>query len=557
MSPVMKGKNALLESLRAEGVEYIFGNPGTSEAAIMDALEDYPELKYMLVVQEGVAIGMAEGYARTTGKVGFVSLHIDNGLANAFSLLIDSKKIGTPMVVTAGNKDVRKLGEGRTDLAELARPFTKWSVEVTHPEQYPSVIRRAFTEARTPPTGPVFISFAGNSLDDSAEVEIAPSKPHRVEPPADPAAIEEAAAMLAHAKSPVMVVGDRVAQYGGMAAAVKVAERTGARVFGHAAADMNFPTSHPQWQGGLSLRVPSGRQAMQNADVVLAVGCPVFSDFFHQTGRALRPETKLIHIDLQPGEIGKSEPTDLGILASPKAALEALDKALGDRMKGTDMEAARGRASSLAAESRKAAEAFDKTAQAAHGKRPMGPAALTSELARNWPKGAILLDDSISTRGVLQQALKFTEPGSYLGGGGGAIGWGMGMALGAKLGRPDRPVIAVVGDGSAMMTIQALWTAASYKIPVVYVICNNASYRILKVNMAVYKRMAGLDVAKPSKYMGMDFNIPFDMAAMARAFGMKGVRIEDPAQIGPELKKAVAGNEPVLLDVVIDGSFTP
>jgi benzoylformate decarboxylase len=549
----MKGKHALLESLRAEGVEYIFGNPGTSEAAIMEALEDYPGLKYMLVVQEGVAIGMAEGYGRASGKVPFVSLHIDNGLGNAFSLMIDSKKCGTPMVVTAGNKDVRKLAEGRIDLAELARPFTKWSVEVTHPEQYPSVIRRAFTEARTPPTGPVFISFAGNSFDDSAEIQIAPSKPHRVAPPADPAAIEEAAALLARAKSPVMVVGDRVAQYGGIAAAVKVAERTGARVYGHAAADMNFPTTHPQWMGGLNLRMPAGRQAVQAADVVLAVGCPVFSDFFHQTGRALRPETKLVHIDLQPGEIGKSEPTDIGILASPKAALESLDEALADRMNGTDIETARGRAAALAAEGRAAADAFEKLARTARQKRPMGPAALASELGRNWPEGAVLLDDSISTRGVLHQALRFTEPGSYLGGGGGAIGWGMGMALGAKLARPDRPVIAVVGDGSAMMTIQALWTAVASEIPVVYVICNNASYRILKVNMNVYKRMAGTQ-DKPSKYMAMDFNVPFDMAALARAFGMHGVRIEDPAQIGPELKKAVASGKPALLDVVIDGA---
>jgi benzoylformate decarboxylase len=553
MSPVMKGKYALLESLRAEGVEYIFGNPGTSEAAIMDALEDYPDLKYMLVVQEGVAIGMAEGYARASGRVPFVSLHIDNGLGNAFSLLIDSKKAGTPMVVTAGNKDVRKLGEGRVDLAEMARPFTKWSVEVTHPEQYPSVMRRAFTEARTPPTGPVFVSFAGNTFDDSAEVQVIPSRPQRVEPLADPAAIEEAALLLTRAKAPVMVLGDRVSQYRAVGAAVKVAERTGARVYGHAAADMNFPTSHPQWLGGLNLRMPSGRQALQTADVVLAVGCPVFSDFFHQPGRVLGPQTRLIHIDLHPGELGKSEPTDLGILASPRAALEALDDALEVRMDGADAEAARGRAAGVAAESRRSAESFEKTAQAARNKHPMGPAALGWELGRHWPQGAILLDDAISTRGVLHQGVRFSEPGSYIGGGGGAIGWGMGMALGVKLARPDRPVVAVVGDGSAMMTLQALWTAAAFKIPVVYVICNNASYRILKVNMAVYKRMAGLG-DKPSRHIGMDFNIPFDMAAIARAFGMSGVRIEDPDRIGPELGAAVAAGGPALLDVVIDGA---
>ena len=183
---VMSGKHALMQMLRAEGVQHIFGNPGTSEAAIMDALESYPELDYQLVVQESVAVGMADAYARATGNVGFINLHIDNGLANAFALLIDSKNAGTPLVITAGNKDVRKLAEGRSDLARMAEPFTKWSAEITHPEQYPAVIRRAFNEARTPPTGPVFVSFSSNSLDAEADIEIVPSTRSRMSPSADP-----------------------------------------------------------------------------------------------------------------------------------------------------------------------------------------------------------------------------------------------------------------------------------------------------------------------------------------------------------------------------------
>ena len=172
---VMTGTYGLLEMLRAENVKYIFGNPGTSEAAIMDGLEDFPDIEYILVVQEGVAVGMADAYARATGKVGFISLHIDNGLANAFSLLADSNYAGTPLVITAGNKDVRKLAEGRSDLARMAEPFCKWSVEITHPDQYPNVLRRAFLEARTPPTGPVFVSFSANSLDDESDMDIYPS----------------------------------------------------------------------------------------------------------------------------------------------------------------------------------------------------------------------------------------------------------------------------------------------------------------------------------------------------------------------------------------------
>ena len=153
----LAGKHALLQMFVAEGVNYVFGNPGTSETPMMTILPEYKDLNYVLVLQEGVAVGMAEGYGRSTGTVPLVSLHIDNGMANGLSMMIDQLRSGTPMVMTAGNKDIRKLGSGRSDLAELARPFAKWSAEITHPGQVPSVIRRAFQEAKTSPTGPVFI----------------------------------------------------------------------------------------------------------------------------------------------------------------------------------------------------------------------------------------------------------------------------------------------------------------------------------------------------------------------------------------------------------------
>ena len=173
--PRMTGKRALFEMLRAEGVRHIFGNPGTSESAIMETLEDYPDIGYHLALQEGVAMGMADAYARAARTPAFVNLHIDTGLANGISLLNNAHQGGTPLVLTAANKDVRKLAEGRTELAEMVRLFTKWTAEVTHPEQIPGAVRRAFNEAKTPPTGPVFLAFAANALDDEADVEIVPS----------------------------------------------------------------------------------------------------------------------------------------------------------------------------------------------------------------------------------------------------------------------------------------------------------------------------------------------------------------------------------------------
>ena len=551
----MRGSIALMEMLRAEGVKYIFGNPGTSEAPILDAMEAYPDFEYVLAVQESVAIGMADTYARATGTPAFVSLHIDNGLSNSFALLIDSYNTGTPLVVTAGNKDVRKLTEGRSDLAEMARPYTKWSAEITHPEQYPSAIRRAFNEAASPPTGPVFLSLSANSPDDEADIDIVPSRRFTKSPNADPKDIEDAVELLARAENPILLVGDRVMETGGTAAAVRVAEQLGAAVYGYLRTQVNFPTGHPQYMGPMTVRHSAAVETLNNADVVLAAGCPVFSEFFYKGDTVLGPHTKLVHIDINADEIGKSEPTDVGVFASPGAALAQLAEVLESEMTGSQIEAARGRAEAVAAKTRAADEAFRSTAPSGGSRRPMSPESAMLALSEALPDNAVVFDDSVSNRASLQAAAKFNEPGDFFSARGNSIGWGPGGGLGLKLANPDRPVVAVCGDGSAMMSVQGLWTAVNSNIPTVFVMCNNAMYRILKLNMNIYKNDIQGRPDEPSKYMAMDFPVPFDFAALGKAFGMHGVRIEDPLEIGPELNKAIEMNAPAVLDIVMDGAI--
>ena len=314
------GKHALLKMFEAEGVEYMFGNPGTSEAPMMAVMDQYPSIEYVLVLQEGVAVGLAEGYARSTGKVPLVSLHIDNGMSNGLSLMIDQLYSGTPMVMTAGNKDIRKLAPGRSDLAAMARPYAKWSTEITHAEQVPAVIRRAFQEARTVPTGPVFVAMSANAFDDEAEMELIPSARVDISPSADSRSIDDICGLIARAERPILIVGDRVAESDGTSVAVAVAEAGGMRVYGHGSTSVNFPAGHPLWQGVLSMRTPEAVAAVRAADVVVAVGCPVFEDFFYQPGQFIAKNSKLVHIDINPGAIGKSEPTDIGVVASPGKA---------------------------------------------------------------------------------------------------------------------------------------------------------------------------------------------------------------------------------------------
>ncbi len=549
----MTGKRAFLEMLRAEGVKYIFGNPGTSEGAIMSSLPAFPDIEYVLATQEGVAMGMADGYACAAGEPSFVNLHIETGLANGISLLHHAMDGGTPLVLTSGNKDVRKLAEGRADLVEMARQFTKWSAEITHPEQVPSVLRRAFNEAKTPPTGPVYVAVAANAFDDEADVEILPSSRHHYRAAADPEAVQAAADLLSSAANPVMLVGDRLAQSGGTDVAVRLAELLGAGVYTTSYARMNFPSGHPQFLGRINAALPASRELLSSSDVVLAVGTDVFSGFFYFSGRSLSAKTKLIHLDSSHRAVGRSEPTDLGIIADPNSGLVDIYDAAAQNMSGSAQETARSRAESVAWQKEERRAAWEKRLKDRWDQRPMTAERMMTEAANALPPEAIIVDDSISSKDALHGAFRFNQPDSIFGERAGAIGWGMGSTMGVKLAHPDRPVVGVVGDGSAMMTVQGLWTAAAANIPVIYLVCNNRSYRILKVNLNTYKNQI-VHEETPDGYVGMDFPVPLNIAGIASAIGVYGRTIEDPSEIGPALRQALDSGKPAVLDVVIDGS---
>ena len=546
--------------LIAEGVEYIFGNPGTSETPFMDVLQDYPQLKYILALQEASAVGMADGYARATGKPAFANVHIAAGLANALSILYDSYRGGTPLVLTAGNSDTRALHTEPTlsgNLVEMTRQYTKWSAQVTHASEIPAVVRRAFREAKTPPTGPVFLSFPWNSLDDEAEVDIIPSSPGYFRSRPDPQGIGEAARLLARAENPIMVVGDRVAQSGAVAEAVKAAELLGARVLAAAFTEVNFPTSHPQFLGSLNLNNPTTKGMFAGADVVLAVGTNVFTSFLYVPEPLFGSRTTLIHLDSSAREVEKVYPTQVGLVSDPKSGLADLVDVLDQEMSAAMKEAAKTRAATLAEEKQRAREPYRRRLEAAWDKDPMSVERMMVEMAQALPDNVILVDESVTSRASLLGAMEFNEPGCYHAIQGGGLGWSMGAAQGVKLANPDRPVVSVVGDGASLYTIQALWTAARYQIPVTYVICNNRTYKILKQNMDIYLRDMLNDQGRKSQYVGMDFPLALNLSAIGEGFGVEGVQVTIPQQIGPALQKALSSGKPYVVDVVIDSAPYP
>ena len=556
MSEKMTGKQALLEMLKAEGVRFIFGNPGTSEGPIIDILGDYPEFRYILALQESVAVGMGESYARATGAASFVSLHVDSGLANGIALMLDAYNTGTPMVVTSANYDVRKISENKTDLAELVRPVTKWSVELTHAEQIPSAIRRAFNEANSHPRGPVYVGFTSNALEETAEMNIVPSHPIFDATRPSLEGIEQASTLLLGASNPIMMVGDRVSDDGAIDQAVQLAELLGLPVYQSRGAEVSFPTTHGQFFGNFSLRVADNRAVLQDVDLVLAVGMDAFEELFYWGDIILKPETKLVHIDPIPGRVGKSEPPDVGIVAHCGLALAELAEAIDGKLSPGDRAEIDQRRAAVTSESRRSRQAFEESVSAKWDGKPMSPARMMAELAAAVPDNAVIVDDAISNRAMLRHYFQAHQRGDIRGVRGQSIGGGIGATMGTQCANPDRPVFGIIGDGSAMMTVQGLWTAANDNIPCIFVICNNGMYRVLKVNFNIYQKdVLELPETSGGNLLYSDFGTPLDLASIASSMGVHGERISDPAEIKPAVDRAVASGKPALLDIVIDGSL--
>ncbi len=556
MTQLMTGKQALLEMLKAEGVEFIFGNPGTSEGPIIDMLGDYPELRYILTLQESVAVGMGESYARATGKASFVSLHVDSGLANGIALMLDAYNTGTPMVVTSANYDIRKTTEGLTDLAELVRPVTKWSVQLTHPDQIPGAIRRAFNEANSHPKGPVYVGFTANALEGSGDMNIIPSQPVFDEPRPNPEGIKAAADLLMRADRSIMMVGDRVSDDGAMNKAVDLAELLGLPVYGSRAAEVAFPTNHPQFLGTLSLRMSDQRSILERADLVLAIGMDAFEELFYWGDVILNRETKLIHIDPVAGKVGKSEPTDVGIVAHCGLAIDELINQITPMLTPESKQAISNRVKLISDESHESKKSFERSVEGKWDGKPITPARMMFELSNALPENAIVVDDSLSNRAMFRHYFQASERGDIRGVRGQSIGGGIGATMGTQCANPERPVFGVIGDGSAMMTIQGLWTAANDNIPCIFVICNNGMYRILRTNFNIYQKdVLGLSETSGENLLYSEFATPFDMAAIANSMGVHGERIIEPSEIKPAVDRAVASGKPALLDIIIDSAL--
>ena len=552
----MAGNEALMELLRNEGVEYVFGIPGSTEIQFMDALEKHPEMKYILGLHEVVVAGMAEGYARVSGKPGFLNLHTGTGLGAAIPMLLNAKMGGVPLVVTAGQQDTRLLLKEphlAGDLVRTARLFAKWYAEVLHADEIPVAIQRAFKMAMQPPAGPVFLSLPTNVLEQNIDFEYIPNKPPLTELRPDQEAINQAAELLINTKTPVIFVESGVAKNNALSEVVEFAELIGARVAQPWMADVNFPVHHPQYIGDLHLGEPGTRELMASADVLVCIGCPQFSPRSYQPRPITTQNTKIIQLDDDPWEIAKNFPVTVGVQGSIKASLRELNDILEKKMTAETRESVKIRINEIAREQEAKTDTLNQQDEAERDNVPISISRLMWELKGAIKPGTIVVDDCWSASGMLRRILDLNESRSYhRARRGGSIGWGLPGALGVKLAAQNRPVVSVSGDGSAMWSIQTLWTAAHYDIPVTFIITANATYQQVKL---MRKMRMGGEVNE--KHAGMDLEPPvIDLCKLSESMGVRGDRVEQPNDLGDILKDAIDSDEPRLIEVKVERKET-
>ena len=556
--PTMPGKIALLELLKQEGVRVMFGNPGTTELPLMDAFAAEREMRYILALQEAPAMGMADGYAQASGQLSCVNLHAAPGLGNAMGMLYDAQKAGSPVIVTAGQHEQRfNFTEPLlwADLPVVARPFVKWSEEVRRLSDLPRAIHRAAKTALAPPTGPVFLSLPGDILTDSEDLDL--GQPTRIASGfrGDLSAIGQAAALMAKAKSPVIIAGDAVPQGNALGELVAFAEALAAPVYDEGMATRAmFPSSHPLYRGAL-VRLPAAiRGMLAQHDLLVSIGADLFTLSLPDDIDSMPEGMKVVHLDTNPWELGKNYPAEVALLGEPKTTLPDMTAALLAARSAAEAEAVAKRLAHARAEGISSLARLNANAEALSERHPIHPLSLMQAIGRVLPEDAVVIDETVSSGANLRRFLKSDDPQSFFGMRGGGIGWGLPAAIGAKIALPDRPLVALIGDGSAMYTIQGLWTAAREKLRMVFVIINNHSYRILKQRTNAMKGLA----AQADLYVGMELDRPrVDFVSVARGLGLTAHRATTLSEVQDMLEAALAHDGPTLLDVEVDRSWKP
>lgn len=562
-SPTMAektGRFAILEQFLADGMHVMFGNPGTVEQGFLDALAYYPSLKYILTLQESVAVLAADGYARATQKPTLVQLHSTPGVGNAIGALYQAKRGHSPLVVIGGDAGTQYLAmdsQMAGDLVAFAEPVTKWSTVVVDPSSLLRVLRKAIKIASTPPMGPVYVCLPMDVLDTPSVEEVFPTSIPSTRVAPDDQTIKDIALMLAAADRPMIYVGDGVAYSDAQDELAQVAELLGAEVWEADAGEVNLSYRHPSYKGMTGhMFGTASLPIISQGDVNLICGTYVLPEVFPILGNIFAPQAKVIHIDLNSYEIAKNHPVTLGVTADPKLTLGKVAQALKELMTTQQKESAASRLAKLSGAKKAQREQVLNQDRAVRDNVPLQMSRFMEELMNQLPEDAIIFDEALTNSPSISRYFAPTRTGQYFITRGGSLGVGIPGAIGAKLANPEKSVIGFTGDGGAMYTIQALWTAARHNINAKFVVCNNSSYRLLQLNIDAYWKERSI----PKHDFPLSFDLsspPLQFDVMARSMNVESIRVEKPAEIAPAIQQALAHPGPFLIDLVLEGDTHP
>jgi len=552
------GADLVLDVLESEGIRYIFGNPGTTELPLMDALSTRADISYVLGLHESVCAGMADGYARASMRPSFVNLHTAAGLGNAVGVLSNAAATRTPIVVTAGQQDQRHLFAepflaGR--LTEIAGGFAKQVSEVHHVADLAPMLRRAFRDASAPPAGPVFVSIPMDVLGQDTTLPAPPAT--HVDERTVPVEIGRLAALVRDVprRSFAVVAGDEVASSGAVEILTEVAERLGCAVYGTPLhSSLVFPTSHPLWSGALPADAEKMASLLSAYQRVLLVGSRGFMTFVHKDAWPLPSHVELLHLSPAPSDLGRTYPARIALVGDPRETLREL-LALLDPLDPDEVAAA---AAAVGAASAGRVAADRARADAAEAsvdpEGRMHPMAAVRAVLAALPPALTVVDEAVTNDPYIRAFHRVGEPGRFLYSRGGGLGWGVPAALGVSLATDRSSVVAITGDGSFLYSPQSLWTAVHEDLPVVAVVLNNRGYLILRHILSDMRRQ-GAPVGAPLEeraHVGTEIAAPaVDLVAVAEGFGASAVRVRALDDVGEAVSGALSARRPFLVEISV------
>ncbi|GHH88725.1 benzoylformate decarboxylase [Streptomyces sulfonofaciens] len=527
MSELSTVHDVTFDLLRSLGLTTVFGNPGSTEQPF---LRDFPsDFTYVLALQEASVVAMADAFAQTTGRPALVNVHSSAGLGNSLGSLVSAYHSHTPLIVTAGQQH-REMLIGEPFLASreattLPKPWVKWSYEPARAEDVPQAFMRAYAMALQPPAGPVFLSIP---MDDWNRPLEGPAVVRQVSSAVAPDAerLRTFADRLTASRRPAVVFGPEVDQAGGWHAAIALAEKLRASVYGAPLGNrVSFPENHPLYQGPLGMSLKGVGNRLAGHDLVLVAGAEVFRYYPYVPGPVLPAGTELLQITADPSTAAVARAGD-SLLSDTRLAIELLVDMVGG---GSD----RPLPEPLSRPQVPAASSGDR----------LFPDEAFATLSTIRPDDAVIVNESTSTIAQQYAWLPTTEPMSFFATASGGIGWAAPAAVGVALGDRDRgvtrPVIGIIGDGSFQYSVQGIWTAAQHDLPIVYVVLRNGEYSVLK-SFAELEKTPGVP--------GLDLP-DLDIAAVARGFGCKAVDVATAETLEKEFTAALESGSPTVIVV--------